>query len=244
MGTLLLLNTVTTNNMGWRQTTEKNLNTLIPEIAVRLRMVLEEMERNGNPMMVTDGYRTWAEQNALYAKGRTKAGNVVTNARGGQSWHNYKCAADCTFVINGRPSWDGKLPWAEYGRVAKKYGFEWGGDWRLFKDRPHVQMRFGLTLRKVQNMGEKRAIADLTQLANGHYPIRTAPSSWAKDAVEWSKTFGIEDWNNPQQPVTQEMLSFITEKLKLSSKVYKDADGLRYVSKEQLLTILYRLMKK
>lgn len=230
--------------MGWRQTTEKNLQTLIPEIAERLRMVLKEMEDNGNPMMVTDGYRTWAEQNALYAKGRTVVGNKVTNARGGESWHNYKCAADCTFIVNGQPSWAGNLPWKEFGRVAKKYGFEWGGDWWAFPDRPHVQMRFGLTLRKAMTLGEKRAISELTQLANGHYPLRKDPSSWAMEAVKWSKDFGISGWDNPQEPVTQEMLSHIAEKLRLSSKVYKDANGMRYVSKEQLITILYRLMKK
>jgi peptidoglycan L-alanyl-D-glutamate endopeptidase CwlK len=104
--------------------------------------------------------RTFAEQDALYAQGRTKAGLKVTNAKGGQSYHNYGLAIDIVLLVdkdkNGTyesASWDiktdfdgdGKSDWMEIVTIFKRYGFEWGGDWKSFKDKPHFQKTFGYT---------------------------------------------------------------------------------------------------
>jgi len=94
---------------------------------------------------LTCGYRSIEEQNRLYARGRTTPGRIVTNARGGCSWHNFGLAADYVFLVNGKVSWDG--PWEKFGRIARECGLEWGGDWKRFRDRPHVQWRKGRTLR-------------------------------------------------------------------------------------------------
>lgn len=110
--------------------------------------------------------RTFDEQNDLYKIGRTKAGRVVTNARGGQSYHNYGLAVDIVLLIdrdkNGtfetaswdtRADWDGDriADWIEVVDVFKKYGWEWGGDWR-FKDLPHFQKTFGKNWRDLKAM--------------------------------------------------------------------------------------------
>lgn len=104
--------------------------------------------------------RTFAEQDALFAIGRTKPGKRVTNARGGQSYHNYGLAIDIVLLVdkdgNGTyetASWDTKTDfdkdgvsdWIECVSVFKIYGWEWGGDWRSFKDLPHFQKTFGRT---------------------------------------------------------------------------------------------------
>lgn len=110
--------------------------------------------------------RTFDEQSALYAQGRTKlfdsAGNrlgVVTKAKAGQSIHNYGLALDIVLLKdadgNGTfesASWDtnidfdkdGKADWMEVVTILKNNGWEWGGDWQ-FKDKPHFQKDFGYT---------------------------------------------------------------------------------------------------
>ena len=99
-------------------------------------------------MKLTCGYRSVEEQNRLYAQGRTAPGRIVTNARGGASWHNYGLAADYAFVAGGQLAWSG--PWRIFGRIARECGLEWGGDWKGFPDRPHVQFRKGRTLAQMK----------------------------------------------------------------------------------------------
>ena len=110
------------------------------------------MQRLGHPMIVTDGLRTAAQQRALFAQGRTRPGAIVTNADGDFKRSNHQprltgpyagfgCAADLTFLdADGRPSWAITHPWAIYGEQARALGLVWGGDWRSFKDRPHVEL--------------------------------------------------------------------------------------------------------
>jgi peptidoglycan L-alanyl-D-glutamate endopeptidase CwlK len=108
--------------------------------------------------------RTFAEQDALYAQGRSKPGSIVTKAKGGQSYHNYGLAIDIVLLVdtdnNGSfetASWDekkdfdgdGKGDWQEVVSVFKRYGYEWGGDWK-FSDTPHFQKTFGKSIADLQ----------------------------------------------------------------------------------------------
>lgn len=106
-------------------------------------------------LRIAYGLRTFAEQNALYAQGRTAPGQRVTNAPGGKSVHNYGLAVDIVLIIDGKTaSWDTlkdfdgdkQSDWMEVVAIFKKHGMEWGGDWKAFPDRPHFQMRFGLAV--------------------------------------------------------------------------------------------------
>lgn len=98
-------------------------------------------------------FRTFMEQNALYAQGRTKLfdtkGNrlgIVTKAKGGQSIHNYGLAFDIVLIEDNLASWnitkdydsDGKSDWMEVVKIFKAHGYTWGGDWK-FKDAPHFE---------------------------------------------------------------------------------------------------------
>jgi len=121
---------------------------LNPEFAKKLELFEKRLAQNGIKVMLTCGYRSIAEQNRLYAIGRTKPGKRVTNARGGESWHNYGLAADYAFVINGKVTWNG--PWATFGKIARECGLEWGGDFKSIIDRPHVQWTKGKTLAQMR----------------------------------------------------------------------------------------------
>jgi peptidoglycan L-alanyl-D-glutamate endopeptidase CwlK len=76
-----------------------------------------------------------AEQDALYAIGRTLLGKIVTNARAGESAHNpddegYAAAYDCCPTIHGKPIWDAKHPaWAIVGKCGEEAGLVWSGRW-------------------------------------------------------------------------------------------------------------------
>lgn len=109
--------------------------------------------------------RTFDQQNDLYAIGRTKPGKIVTNAKGGQSYHNYGLAWDIVLLVdkdgNGTfetASWqtnvdfdgDGKADWMEVIQIFKRYGWECGIDWH-FKDAPHVQKTFGKSIKWLQS---------------------------------------------------------------------------------------------
>jgi peptidoglycan L-alanyl-D-glutamate endopeptidase CwlK len=100
--------------------------------------------------------RTFTEQDALYAQGRTvlfdskgKRLGIVTQAKGGQSIHNYGLAIDIVLIIDGKAaSWDmksdfdgdTKSDWMEVVQIFKAAGWDWGGDWK-FKDGPHFEKK-------------------------------------------------------------------------------------------------------
>lgn len=112
-------------------------------------------------------YRSIEEQDVLYNK-KPK----VTNAKGGQSIHNYGIAFDIVMLYdkdgNGTfetASWDmvkdgdndGLSDWMEVVKFFKSRGWEWGGDWKSFKDSPHFQKTFGNTWRTLK---EKETFID------------------------------------------------------------------------------------
>ncbi len=133
----------------------KRIGAVHPVIKQGAEEIIRRAYKQGIYVLFSDGYRSHAEQNALYAQGRTKPGNIVTNAKGGQSLHNYGLALDM-FITNKEgttATWPtNKL--REVAQIAKSLGFEWGGDWTSFKDYPHIQMTGGLTLSQLQT-GQK-----------------------------------------------------------------------------------------
>ncbi|MEJ9216554.1 M15 family metallopeptidase [Aneurinibacillus thermoaerophilus] len=143
--------------MGLAETKELSVDpNLHPVVAQRGWEVVFEAWQRGIYVLITQGYRSIAEQNELYAQGRTKPGKIVTNAKGGTSYHNYGLALDfALYTPDGKQVvWDmntdfnqnHQKDWMEVVQMFKARGFEWGGDWRSFKDYPHVQMTFGFSI--------------------------------------------------------------------------------------------------
>lgn len=132
------------------------LNGLHPVLVASAKALITRSYVKGVSIVITQGLRTIAEQNALYAQGRSKPGPIVTNAKGGTSYHNYGLAFDFALLLpNGTTiSWDMNrdgdkdkvADWREVVGEAKELGLEWGGDWTSFKDYSHLQMTFGLTI--------------------------------------------------------------------------------------------------
>lgn len=122
---------------------EKTLSELNPVFASKVRAAAATLEPEIY-LCAYSGLRNAQEQNALYAKGRTAPGNIVTKAKAGQSMHNYGLAADIVPYIHGN---SGDLDWNEnsvaFGKMVaalKAQGLAWGGDWVHFKDMDHFQL--------------------------------------------------------------------------------------------------------
>lgn len=130
--------------------TLKNIATLDPKCQERFRAFAEEAKdvaaKFGCDYVMISGNRTWAEQDALFAR-RPK----VTNARGGQSNHNFGIAGDFG-VFRGKEYVDETDPSLAHrvhkacAALAKEYGLEWGGAWKSFTDLPHYEVATGLTM--------------------------------------------------------------------------------------------------
>ena len=143
--------------MALDQITVDRIKTMHP----KLRDELLEQYAYANEKLLPKGVRlrfaytlrTNSEQDALYAIGRTKPGRIITNAKGGQSMHNYGLAFDIVILLD--KDGDGKFETASYDldkhwmavtNYFKSKGWECGGDWKSFKDYPHFQKTFGLTI--------------------------------------------------------------------------------------------------
>jgi len=137
------------------------VNSLHPKIRQEVHDLIEKVEAKmpGCAVRIVQGYRTFAEQDALYAQGRTTKGNVVTNSKAGQSYHNFGLAIDFALLYdkdnNGTyetMSWDllkdfdkdGEADWMEVVDTFEDAHYDWGGHWSSFKDNPHLEKRFGL----------------------------------------------------------------------------------------------------
>lgn len=127
-----------------------------PELQKKADDLISKAKDKGITVSLTQGYRSIAYQNSLYAQGRKCGGQVVTNAKGGQSYHNFGLAFD-VFVGDWNTKVDkngnGKSDWTEVGEIGESIGLEWGGNWKDFVDLPHFQYTYGLTLKKL-NAGE------------------------------------------------------------------------------------------
>lgn len=117
------------------------IDTLDPSFKEKVQAFLDKLSATGIPVAVTCGRRTIAEQNALFAKGRSAPGPVVTNAKGGNSPHNFGLAVDiCPLNSAGHCEWDAPFSrWQAIGAIGKECGLIWGGEFKSLHDVPHFE---------------------------------------------------------------------------------------------------------
>jgi peptidoglycan LD-endopeptidase CwlK len=117
---------------------EARLAGVMPQLAALVRQLYERLAVENITIRVTQAVRTWADQDKLYAQGRTLPGKIVTNAKGGESWHNYGCAVDMAPMDDGIPDWNLSHPaWARIVAVGQSLGMVDGISW---KDEPHFEL--------------------------------------------------------------------------------------------------------
>ena len=139
--------------------TERLILTLHEDLQPLCREHLAACALHGIQLCVTQGYRSSAEQAALYAKGRTAPGKIVTRAPPGYSWHEFRRAYDVAVLdAKGKATWPNDVAlWKTIGGLGKSVGLEWGGDFRTITDRPHFQLTGGLTLTQARALRDAQA---------------------------------------------------------------------------------------
>ena len=128
----------------------RNVDDLNRRVASMAREFIAKCAAEKIDVIITSTYRDAESQAALYAQGRTAPGKRVTNAKAGQSYHNYRCAFDFVPVINGKAAWNDAALFERCGKIAESVGLEWAGRWKKFKESAHCQYTGGLTLTQLQ----------------------------------------------------------------------------------------------
>lgn len=125
----------------------RSLADLHPQCRARAEKLLAQLAAEGLHLIVTSTWRSFEQQAALFAQGRTAPGPRVTNARPGSSYHNVRRALDVAFLRpdTGVLDWrwlsvsDGAAQiWRHIGAVGSSVGLQWGGLWNR-PDRPHLE---------------------------------------------------------------------------------------------------------
>lgn len=190
----------------------RGIDKLHPELQVCVNKFLSECKKQGLNVLVTETLRTLEEQEELYAQGRTKPGNIVTNARGYQSPHAWGVAFDFCRNEKGR-EYDNSDGFFEFvGEIAKtifdgtEYDLFWGGDFKSFVDKPHIEM-----IKYLPNNSTKWLIDTYGTpekfMKTWEVEKMEEVSEWAKTAWNWCKEKGYLDGTNPKGTVTREMLA-------------------------------------
>lgn len=160
--------------------------TIHPTLWAKAVQLVEACVARGSQYYAISGYRSVEEQNGLYAQGRTKPGAIVTNARGGQSAHNFGLAIDfCKDADIQRaglqPDWNAHQ-YEVLAEEAKKLGLEAGLYWQ-FKDAPHIQLP--LTAHGIKLFSAAPKPGDENNLL-GLYMAGGMPAVWARiDKEKW-----------------------------------------------------------
>lgn len=133
--------------------TLQRIEKLHPFVREEVKQIIKECDEaltGKAKIRITQGLRSFEEQEKLYAIGRITNGKKVTNAKAGQSIHNYGLAVDICLIINKKiASWDTVkdwdndkvADWYECVKIFAKHGWDWGGNWKTFKDLPHFEKK-------------------------------------------------------------------------------------------------------
>lgn len=145
---------------------EASISTLLPAVQPIARALVQKTAANGIQIKVISGLRTYAEQDALYARGRTTPGNKVTNAPGGYSNHNFGIAFDIG-VFSGSKYLPESPKYKAVGVLGMDLGLDWGGNWTSIVDQPHFQLRPAWAA----TFTEKEMLAELRARVNDGSPV-------------------------------------------------------------------------
>ena len=133
----------------------RNISDLHPTLQRMVRELRVQCALVGLNIGIGECYRTVEEQEALYAQGRTTAGNIVTNARGKDynSMHQWRVAFDF-YRNDGKGAYNNSDKFFnKVGAIGKSIGLEWGGDWTSPVDLPHFQLPYwGSTPTKLKKL--------------------------------------------------------------------------------------------
>lgn len=123
----------------------RKIEDLHPVVAAKAKAFVAACKKEGIDVLITSTYRDNESQNAIFAQGRTKPGKIVTYAKGGQSWHNYRLAFDFVPIVNGKAQWNDARTFKRCRQIGEALGLE-----GLKFELAHLQWTGGLTLAQLR----------------------------------------------------------------------------------------------
>lgn len=163
----------------------RDITQLHPRLQEKIAELKELCKKENLNIGIGECFRSVAEQDKLYAQGRTTSGSIVTNAKGStySSQHQWGIAFDFFKNVKGH-EYDDTAFFNRVGALAKSIGLAWGGDWKNPVDKPHLYLPdWGSTTSKlksqygtfekfkatweVKKVEEKKEVYKLTTLKKG-----------------------------------------------------------------------------
>lgn len=216
----------------------RDIKLLHPELQLIINEFYIKCKESNLNVLITETFRTKQEQDALYAQGRTTAGNIVTNVKYPNSAHCWGVAFDFCRNVRGREYDDSDGFFKKVGSIGKSLGLSWGGDWVRPVDKPHLQMKKYMPDETTKFLVSKYKIPDnfkktwnnsileegeeVTQeqfnkmysemIKEQEKNVSVNPSPWAKVAWEWAVEKGLTDGTRPHDKLTRQesMMLFYT----------------------------------
>jgi peptidoglycan L-alanyl-D-glutamate endopeptidase CwlK len=129
----------------------RSLADLEPRVRALASEFIERAAELGIDVIITSTYRDAEAQQKLYEQGRGAPGSIVTNAKAGDSFHNYRLAFDFAPIVNGKIPWDDSALFGRLGTLGESLGLEWAGRWNgSLREMAHLQWTGGLTLAELK----------------------------------------------------------------------------------------------
>lgn len=130
----------------------RSLDDLDPRVKTMAESLIETCREQNIDLLITSTYRDNDCQQVLYQKGRSVPGTIVTNAKPGESFHNYRLALDFCPLEDGKCAWGDSSLFTRIGVMAEGLGMEWAGRWSgSLRELAHVQWTNGLKISDLQN---------------------------------------------------------------------------------------------
>ena len=208
----------------------RDITKLHPELKAIIPKFLDMCKSANLNVLITETFRTEAEQEALYAKGRTMPGNIVTRARYPQSPHCWGVAFDFCRNVRGKEYDDSDNFFYRVGQIGKSFGLFWGGDFRTFVDKPHFELQKYMPnqscrwlLQKydspdkfietweTETMTYERFVEYMERYIKERGKLPT--SKWAEKELALAKELGITDGTRPRDYVTREEAAIMCERV-------------------------------
>ena len=206
----------------------RDLADLRADVRANVETLLTMCKEQGLNVLITQTVRDNEYQAYLFEQGRTRAGSIITNSKT-TTFHGQGLAVDFCENVKGH-EYDDPAFFRNVATIAKALGFSWGGDWKSFVDRPHLQwdnggkyttvmLRAGITCPMMPKYQRKEEEMDqgtfdkMFDVAMQNYRARLAKqsvASWARAAWQRLTARGITDGSRPADLITrQEVVTMI-----------------------------------
>lgn len=199
----------------------RDLKLLREDVRVNVEKLISICKEQGLPILITQTLRDDEYQATLYAQGRTKPGVKITNSKV-TTFHGFGLAVDFCKNVKGH-EFDDDSFFLNVAIIAKAMGFTWGGDWKSFPDKPHLQwddhgkvsgtaLRNGIAPSKMEEyMTYSEWKKYMEQYRNELSKKKV--SSWAKEIWEKLTKKNITDGSRPGDLITREEVAIILDRM-------------------------------